>query len=71
MKCTRMKNDHPNYRASDDSNDSDDIDDRNDDDTNYTLEDDSSIVADNSSEDTLICPKKLWGNQRRRSRPHR
>ena len=58
MKCTRMKNDDPDYRASDDS---DDIDDRNDNDTNYTPEDDSSIVADNKSEDNLSCPKKISG----------
>ena len=57
VKCTRMKNDDPDYRASDDS---DGIGDRNDNDTNYTPEDDSSIVADDSSEDTPICPKKNW-----------
>ena len=49
VKGIRMKIDDPDYRASDDSNDS------NNDDTNYIPEDDSSIVANDSSEDTPSC----------------
>ena len=69
MKGTRMKIDDPDYRDSDDRDDSNDSDD--DPSTNYIPEDDSSIVADDSSEDTPSFPKKCRGKRRRKSFPHR
>ena len=65
VKRTRMKIDDPDYRFSNDSDDS------NDDDTNFIPEDDSSIVADDSSEDTPSCPKKTLGKLTRKNCPHR
>ena len=65
VKGTGMKIDDLNSRANDDSEDSDDND------ANYIPEDDSSIAADNLSEDTPSCPKKREGKRRRKSCPRR